>query len=75
MKKTIAIIGALFLIGCSTEKQPTCICHSAQYRHSGEFGTLFFLQDVEIDCNTGKPINDVPNAKFLKCFDSSEKGE
>jgi len=68
MKKLLLI--TLIFIGCTPEQAPqeTCTCEKAKYYDNEPVGCLVY-RTVEIDCNTGQPIEVIQNSTFIKCLD------
>lgn len=69
MKKLLLLSAFILILGCSKEDNE-CNCSKAQYINWETNGT-YYVNNVPIDCETGRPIKDgyVDGGTFVECKD------
>lgn len=64
--KTTVILFAFILFGCSTEKGSNCHC-TGKFSNAQSYPNVYYIDNVEYDCETGKLINPKNNDVFIGC--------
>ena len=62
MKKIVLIIGIVLLFLSCDKEENECKCAKAKFTLFGDITGAFYIQNLPIDCNTGKPdMSKLPN--------------